>query len=213
MVQAGLPCPWPSPSPSHTLGILNKRTFGHFSTHIQALSICLLQTDTPWIALGLKAFPVEEEAREEAYASLRVSQTPGIPEHDLEVVGPGPGWAQSLPSVDSHPHQRGTAGKGAGPDCLSLWPLTSGRNACESEVGTDLNLSRKRLEGQERAEVVVRDVCGVHSAAVLSPRCAYVPRPLQEDKQGGNTVTEADRGEMAGFELKGDSLAPRASFC
>ena len=72
------------------------------------------------MVLGLEVFPVEDEAREEAHISLRVNWTSSIPEHDLGVVHPGPGWAQYLPSVDAHPWKRGTAGRGTGQDCLKF---------------------------------------------------------------------------------------------
>ena len=58
-------------------------------------------------------------------------------------------------------------------------------------------MSWYRLEGQERTEEVVWDGCVAHSADVPSPHCAYVPCLLLEDKQGGNSITESRKGEMA----------------
>ena len=90
------------------------------------------------MVLGLEVFPVEDEAREEAHISLRVNWTSSIPEHDLGVVHPGPGWAQSLPSVDATLGRGAQLEEGQDKTVLSLWPLTSCRNACENGGGTDL---------------------------------------------------------------------------
>lgn len=62
------------------------------------------------------------------------------------------------------------------------------------------------MEGQEGRKEVIWDGCVVNSAAVPVSPCVYEPCPLLEDKWGRNTITEIDRGEMAGFEWKYNRL-------
>lgn len=60
----------------------------------------------------------------------------------------------------------------------------------------------KEWEGRK----VIWDGCEVNSVAVPVSPCVYEPCPLLEDKWERNTITEIDRGEMAGFEWKYNRL-------